>query len=270
MEDRRNIEVNIKSELATRPPQGRDPTGEGSAGNPPTAQSHNRQAKSWKQLAQLFSSDRQPDAAEEAASKAMDLFSDKGNQFGVCECSRILGNICHSRGETEKAINHFEAALGITSSFNWHDHLFWIHHSLAELFFGENKFGDAHAHIGSVKSHATNRPYDVGRAMELQARFWYQQRVLEGAKSEACALPRFTRRPGLRRMRSAAESSSGISTRRPLTNRISAVSSWKHPLVSAPVNSPLPAQGTRHHLASLFRRVRPRTTGPASGRISRT
>ena len=74
-------------------------------------------------LTQLLYEDKQLDAAEEAALRAIHL-SDKGKQLPVCERYRLLGKICHSRGETEKAINHFETALGIASTLNWHFRLF--------------------------------------------------------------------------------------------------------------------------------------------------
>jgi len=83
------------------------------------------QAQSWQSLAWLLYDDKQLDAAEEAASRAINLLSDKKEQFTVCECHRLLGNIYHSKGRTEKAIGHFEAALGIASPFNWHNQLFW-------------------------------------------------------------------------------------------------------------------------------------------------
>ena len=141
------------------------------------------QLKSWQKLAWLLYADKQLDAAEEAALRAIDL-SGEGNQFEVCDSHRLLGGICRSRGETEKAINHYETALRIASSFNWGDHLFWINCSLAELFFGEKKFDDAHAHVERAKSHAINSPYYLGCAMTLQARFWLQEHKLEEAKFE--------------------------------------------------------------------------------------
>ena len=143
------------------------------------------QARSLQQLARLLHRNGQLDAAEEAASTSIDLLSDKGDQYPVCECYRVLGNICHSRGEREKAIGHFETALKIASFFNWHGHLFSNHCSLAELLFIENRFDDAHTHIEHAKSHMANDPYRLGQAMELQARFWYEQRMLREAKSEA-------------------------------------------------------------------------------------
>ena len=109
----------------------------------------------------------------------------KGDQFNLCDCYRLLGGICCSRGETEKAIDHYEAALKIASSFNWHSTQFWIHYSLADLFFKENRFGDAHTHVEHAKSHAADNPYHLGRVTELQARFWYKRGMLKEAKSEA-------------------------------------------------------------------------------------
>ena len=127
----------------------------------------------------------QLDAAEEAALRAIDLLSDKGNQFEVCDFHYHLGNICCSRGETEKAINRFEKGLGIASTFNWHSRLSGINYSMADLFLGEKRFDDAHAHAERAKSHATNFPYHLGRGMEMQARIWYEEGRLEEAKSEA-------------------------------------------------------------------------------------
>ena len=142
------------------------------------------QVLSWRQLAWLLYGDKQFDAAEEAALRVIDL-SGEGEQSLVCSCSRLLGNICRSKGETEKAIQHFEASLDIASSFNWHDHLFWNNYNLAELFFGEKGFDGAHIHVERAKPHAVNNPYFLGRAMRLQAGFWYAERKFEEAKSEA-------------------------------------------------------------------------------------
>ena len=143
-----------------------------------------RQGLSLRQLASLLYFDEQFDAAEEAALRPTDLLSDKGeqSQFPICECYRVLGQICHSKGETEKAIKHFETAIGIASTFNWHDHLFWNNYSLAELFFSEDRFDDAHARIERAKSHAVNDSYNLGRAMELQAGFWYEECKFEEAE----------------------------------------------------------------------------------------
>jgi len=56
---------------------------------------------------------------------------------------------------------------------------------MAELFFNQDSFNDTNVHIEQAKSLAVNHPYNLGRVMELQARFWYRQRRFEHAKSEA-------------------------------------------------------------------------------------
>ena len=142
------------------------------------------QARSLQELASLLYYDKQFDAAEEAALRAIN-FSDKDNKFSACECYRVLGDIYHSKGETEKAIKHFETSIGIASSFNWHNVLFWNNYGLAGLFFDQNRFDDAHAHVERAKSHAIGDSYLLGRALELQARFWYRECMFEEAKSEA-------------------------------------------------------------------------------------
>jgi len=143
------------------------------------------QAKCLNDLAWAFDEDKQLDAAEEAASRAIVLIPEEGHQSLVYGSHRILGKIYQSKGEREKAIHHFEIALEIASSFDWHDRLFWVHYSLVELFLDENRFDDAHAHAEQAKSHTANNAYCLGRAMELQARVWYKQRRLEEAGSEA-------------------------------------------------------------------------------------
>jgi tetratricopeptide (TPR) repeat protein len=128
---------------------------------------------------------KQFDAAENAASRAIDLLPEKGQGYTLCDLHRTLGKIHQFKGEKGKAIQSFSTALEIASPVHWNDHLSWIHLSLARLFHEEGEFDDAHAHIERAKSHAVNDPYTLGRAIETQADFWYQQRRLEEAKSGA-------------------------------------------------------------------------------------
>ena len=144
-----------------------------------------KQAECLINLAYALRDDKQLDAAGEAASRAMNLLPEKGEQFLVCNGHRILGDIYYSKGDTEKATYHFGVALEVASSLNLDDQLFWIHFSLAEMFFREGKFDDAEAHIERAKSHAINDAYNLGRVMELQANFWYDQHMFEKAKLEA-------------------------------------------------------------------------------------
>ena len=222
------------------------------------------QALSLQPLARLLYDDDQLDAAEETALRVIDL-SGEGNQFVVCDCYLILGKICRSKGETEKAIIHFETALGIASTFNWHDHLFSINYSLAQLFFSEKRIDDAHAHVERAKSHAINDPYRLGRAMQLQARFWLQERKLEEAKSEALgAIDVFERLGAAKDVERCKKILRDIEkeTEKPVT---SGELSESVPLPTS-VNSPFSARGTTgHHPMNLFRRILRQTTDPASG-----
>jgi tetratricopeptide (TPR) repeat protein len=132
---------------------------------------------------------KQLEAAEDAASRAFGLVTEEGQEFFVCQLHRILGKISGSKGENEKAIHHLETALGIASPPGWHEELFWIHYSLAELYANDEKPNDANTHIKQAKSHALDDTFRLGRAMDMQANVWFLQLRLQDAKSEAlCAL----------------------------------------------------------------------------------
>jgi len=134
-------------------------------------------------LARSLHQNKQLDAAEEAASCAIDLLSEKGQQYRVCGSHRVLGEIYRSKGEKEKAINHFETTLRIASSFDWQDQLYWAHFALAQLFLDEGRFNDTRDHVEGAETHAVNDAYKLGRVMELQAGLCYEQHGLEGARS---------------------------------------------------------------------------------------
>ena len=136
------------------------------------------------ELAPLLLGDKQPDAAEEAITRSIDLLG-KYAGFPLCQSHRILGDILWYKGERENAIHNYNAAIEIASPSNWQDQLFWTHHSLATLFCDEEEFDNAHTHIEQAKQHAHNDKYALGRAMEAQARIWHQQGRLENAVSEA-------------------------------------------------------------------------------------
>jgi len=136
-------------------------------------------------LARGLYDDKQFDAAEGAASRAIDLLPEKGEQLYVCRGHRVLGEVHDSKDETETAIHHFEVALSIASSFNWHNELFWVHFSLARLFSGKDRLDDAEAHAQHAKSHAVNDLYLLGRASFLQAWILNTRHLPEEAKSEA-------------------------------------------------------------------------------------
>ena len=131
--------------------------------------------------------DGQPGAAKDSASRAIDLIAGEDQEYLSCRTHRVLGWIFDSEGEKKEAIHRFETALRIASPFNWYDELFWNHYSLAESFGDGGELEDANIHIELAKSDAVNGalPYELARAMGLQAQLWYQQLRFEDAKSEA-------------------------------------------------------------------------------------
>jgi tetratricopeptide (TPR) repeat protein len=134
-------------------------------------------------LGHLFMGDNQLDAAEEATMHSINLLGE-GQEYKLCDSHRILGNILCSKGEREKAIHHYNIALGIADTFNWPSLLFWTHDSLASMFLDKDEFDDAHAHIKQAKEHAVDNKYYLGRAMEAHARIWRRQGKHEEAVSE--------------------------------------------------------------------------------------
>ena len=135
-------------------------------------------------LASLLRNDKQLDAAEEAAVRAVDLLEDR-NQYGLCKTHQTLGEIHRSKGDTEKAIHHFKESLRIASVLNIRDDLSRIHLFLAYLYFWEDKLIDAHAHIEQAKSYAGNDMILLGSAFYYGALILSAQTGLEEAKSEA-------------------------------------------------------------------------------------
>jgi len=143
------------------------------------------QAECLRSLAALLCHDEQPDAAEEAAFRAIGLLPEKGSEYLLSYCQRSLGMIYQSKGEIEKAIHRFETALGIASSFGWHNEVSGDHYYLALLFSNQGRFDEANAHVEHAKSRAVNSLYDLASSMYLQAILWSQQFKFEQAKSEA-------------------------------------------------------------------------------------
>ena len=143
------------------------------------------QAKCLIKLAWLLWDQEQLDAAEEATAHAISLLPEMGEQYQVCRYQIILGNIYQFKGEIENAVYHFEAALEIALSFDWHHELFSIHLSLAALSFGERRFDDASVHAERAKLYVVDNAYNLGHAIKMQAFVWCEQDRFEEARSEA-------------------------------------------------------------------------------------
>ena len=142
------------------------------------------QAQSLRYLARLLLEDKQLDAAEKSVARAINLLPKKGQECRTSQCQELLGNIYRSKGEREKAIHHYEVAIEIASPFNWHNLLFWVHYSLAELFHDENDFNNAHIHVEQAKSHVGEEKYLLGRVTELHAQIFCTEGRPEDARSE--------------------------------------------------------------------------------------
>ena len=136
-------------------------------------------------LTRLLVDDIQLDVAENAASRAINLLSDKGRDHIVAGLHRALGQIHSAKGRKEKAILHFNTTVEMASSRGWYDQLCWVHFEMAQLFRDQCEYDAANAQIELTKSHALGDIYKLGRAMQLQAGIWYLQHRLEDAKSEA-------------------------------------------------------------------------------------
>ena len=136
-------------------------------------------------LAWLLLDDKQLDAAENAASNAINLLSNEGRDYTVVGLHRALGQIHHSKDKNEEAIHHFNTAIQTASLHNWLDELFWINFEMAMLFRDECEHDDANTHVERAKSYAAEDIYRLGRAMKLQAEVWYLEGRFEDAKSEA-------------------------------------------------------------------------------------
>ena len=144
------------------------------------------QAGCLSRLALLLLEDKQLNAAEEVAIRSINLLR-QGQQYKLCESHRALGRILGSKGERGEAIRHYNIALGIANTFNWHDHIFWTHYHMAILFRDGGEFDKAHTHITQAKDHALDAKYRLGRAMEEQAQIWCREGRDEDAASEALA-----------------------------------------------------------------------------------
>ena len=135
-------------------------------------------------LASLLCDDKQLDAAEEAATRAVEL-SENRDQYQLSRSHKALGLVHQSKGNREKAIDHLEASLRIASALNSHDALSRSHLCLVELYIQEGRLNDARSHVEHAKSYAGNDMFLLGCVFHESARVLYYQHRPEEAKSEA-------------------------------------------------------------------------------------
>ena len=144
-----------------------------------------QQAYSLINLALVLRGDGQPDAAKEAASRAIDLLPEKGEELRVCTAHRTLGEIYERKGKMKKAIRHLEIALDVASSHNMTGRDLPKIIPWSRVFTTERKFGDAQILIERTKSLAADNPRLLAFAMNQQARIWIGQHRFDEARSEA-------------------------------------------------------------------------------------
>ena len=146
-----------------------------------------QQAECLASLAGLLLHKNQLDAAEETGIRAIDLLPEEGEQFLVYNCHRVLGETYQRRGKAEKAVRHLEIALGIASTLNSAEDLFWVHSDLVDLFTGQGRFSDAQTHIEHAKTFASNSTYLLACVSIQRAKLWHKQDMFGEAKAEALA-----------------------------------------------------------------------------------
>ena len=118
-----------------------------------------------------------------AGSDGIGLYPEKGEEYRVCASHCALGKIYRCSGRTEEALHHFEAALGIASSFEWHNELLLLHGELAQLRGNQGRFDEAQTHTEHAKSHMVNNMLQLAYVMATQGLVWCKQRRLEEAQS---------------------------------------------------------------------------------------
>ena len=118
------------------------------------------QANCWNHLALALHNDNQLDAA----SRAINLVLEKGQDSLVCESHPALGAVYQYKGETEKAIHHLQTGLEIASALGRHDLIFDIHETLAWVLLNQDKLSEANAHVKQLKLRAADNLHRLGRA----------------------------------------------------------------------------------------------------------
>jgi len=127
------------------------------------------QADSLRCLALLLVKDNQADAAEQAASHAINLSSGQPSKVLVCDHHHTLGHIYNSRGETEAAISHLETALRIATSLNSWAKRASVLRCFTHLLLKEGRLSDAQVHLESLKLDGANNIMSLGLATVIQA-----------------------------------------------------------------------------------------------------
>jgi len=105
-------------------------------------------------------------AAEEPASRAIDLFLNQGSNLGSA-MSPSLGDYIDTAQEREGR-RPFSSSPRLATHSTGAIQLFLIRECLVWLFLNEGRFDDAQSHIEHAKSITIDNEYFLGRATELR------------------------------------------------------------------------------------------------------
>ena len=141
------------------------------------------QARSLQTLALLLAKDGQVDAAEEAASRMVDLSPDEPSQSQLCQHYHTLAHIHDARGEIEVAIGQYKKSLEIASSLNHYDQVSLLRCFMVVLF-GDRRFDDAQVYLERLKSNGANDPPSLFLSAMIQAYVWGREGRFEEVRSE--------------------------------------------------------------------------------------
>jgi len=126
----------------------------------------------------------QANSAEITATRGITLLPPNSKPIIVYECHSYLGLLYRFTDSPEKAIEHFEIALGIASSHNWHGEASDTYGRLIPLFVRVGRIDDANAHLAGAKLHAVNNAKSLAHVMLQQAEIFHGQGRFVEAKSE--------------------------------------------------------------------------------------
>ena len=141
------------------------------------------QGDSLRVLAVLLSKDNQFDAAEKAASRAINLCSES-DKDGLCQHHEIIGHIYSARGDTEAAVSHLKTALGIATSASSREIQASILRGLVQVLLQGGRFDDAETYLERLKLDGVDNLFSLGLAAAIQVCVWRRQGRFEEAESE--------------------------------------------------------------------------------------
>ena len=135
-------------------------------------------------LAVLLAKEGQFDAAEEVASRIINLSSGEPSQYQLSWYHHALGRICDARGEKETSIFHHEKAVGIATSLNLRDEQISFLRCFVGTLLSYERADDAEVYLERLKSNGSIDPFSMGLAATVQSHILARQDRWREAQSE--------------------------------------------------------------------------------------